>query len=113
MGHAGKLAEAVKARRTQLKGFPVLAGVGDGAGQYPPQARRPARNGGLVEFAGIGPAPMASMLLADMGATVIRIDRVTQADLGVPMADEHEFTKRSRSIIKLDLKRPDAIEALR
>jgi alpha-methylacyl-CoA racemase len=65
----------------------------------------------IVEFAGIGPAPMAAMLLADMGATVIRIDRVAQADLGVPMADEHEFTRRSRAAIKLDLKRPEAIAA--
>lgn len=66
----------------------------------------------IVEFAGIGPAPMASMLLADMGATVIRIDRVTQADLGVPMADEHEFTKRGRAIIRLDLKQPEAIASV-
>jgi alpha-methylacyl-CoA racemase len=63
----------------------------------------------IVEFAGIGPAPMASMLLADMGATVLRIDRVAPADLGVPMAKEHEFTQRSRASIELDLKRPEAI----
>jgi alpha-methylacyl-CoA racemase len=62
----------------------------------------------IVEFAGIGPAPMASMLLADMGATVLRIDRVAQADLGVPMAREHEFTQRSRAAIGLDLKKPEA-----
>ncbi|HVY14922.1 MAG TPA: CaiB/BaiF CoA-transferase family protein [Rhodopila sp.] len=66
----------------------------------------------IVEFAGIGPAPMAAMMLADMGATVIRIDRVAQADLGVPMADEHEFTRRSRAVIKLDLKRPEAVAAV-
>jgi crotonobetainyl-CoA:carnitine CoA-transferase CaiB-like acyl-CoA transferase len=66
----------------------------------------------IVEFAGIGPAPMASMLLADMGATVIRIDRTAAADLGVPMADEHEFTKRSRAVLKLDLKQPAAIQAV-
>jgi alpha-methylacyl-CoA racemase len=66
----------------------------------------------IVEFAGIGPAPMAAMMLADMGATVIRVDRVAQADLGVPMAQEHEFTKRSRAEIKLDLKRPEAVAAV-
>ncbi|HEX4367458.1 MAG TPA: CaiB/BaiF CoA-transferase family protein [Rhodopila sp.] len=63
----------------------------------------------IIEFAGIGPAPMASMLLADMGATILRIDRVAAADLGVPMAEEHEFTRRSRAAIALDLKRPEAI----
>jgi alpha-methylacyl-CoA racemase len=63
----------------------------------------------IVEFTGIGPAPMAAMLLADMGATVLRIDRVAPADLGVPMKEEHEFTRRSRAVLNLDLKRPEAI----
>jgi alpha-methylacyl-CoA racemase len=64
----------------------------------------------IVEFTGIGPAPMAGMLLADMGATVLRIDRVAPADLGVPMAEEHEFTRRTRAVLHLDLKRKAAIE---
>ena len=63
----------------------------------------------IVEFTGIGPAPMAAMLLADMGATVLRIDRVAAADLGVPMAEEHEFTRRSRAVLNLDLKQPDSV----
>jgi alpha-methylacyl-CoA racemase len=64
----------------------------------------------IVEFTGIGPGPMAAMLLADMGATVLRIDRVAPADLGVPIAEEHEFTRRSRAVLNLDLKKPDAID---
>ncbi len=64
----------------------------------------------IVEFTGIGPAPMAAMLLADMGATVLRIDRVAPSDLGVPVAEEHEFTRRSRAVLNLDLKRPEAID---
>src|SRR4051794_7472591 len=63
----------------------------------------------IIEFAGIGPAPLAAMLLADMGATVIRIDRVAAVDLGVPMADHLDFTKRNRAVLKLDLKKPEAI----
>jgi alpha-methylacyl-CoA racemase len=63
----------------------------------------------IVEFTGIGPAPMAAMLLADMGATVLRIDRVAPADLGVPLDEEHEFTRRSRAVLHLDLKRPTAV----
>jgi alpha-methylacyl-CoA racemase len=62
----------------------------------------------IVEFTGIGPAPMAAMLLADMGATVLRIDRLAPSDLGVPMAEEHEFTRRSRAVLNLDLKTPAA-----
>lgn len=63
----------------------------------------------IVEFTGIGPAPMAAMLLADMGATVLRIDRIAASDLGVKLAEEHEFTRRSRAVLNLDLKRPEAI----
>ncbi len=63
----------------------------------------------IIEFTGIGPAPLAAMLLADMGATVLRIDRPTAADLGVPMAEEHEFTRRSRAVLHLDLKRAEAV----
>jgi len=66
----------------------------------------------ILEFAGIGPAPMAAMLLADMGATVLRIDRVAPADLGVPMPTQFEFTLRSRAAIRLDLKTPKSIDLL-
>ena len=51
----------------------------------------------IIEFAGIGPGPMAAMMLADMGATVLRIDRVEPSDLGVKMPQEFEFTRRSRA----------------
>jgi crotonobetainyl-CoA:carnitine CoA-transferase CaiB-like acyl-CoA transferase len=63
----------------------------------------------IIEFAGIGPAPMAAMMLADMGATVIRIDRTGPADLGIPMPEKFEFTKRSRAALGLDLKKPESI----
>jgi len=64
----------------------------------------------IVEFAGIGPAPMAAMMLADMGATVLRLDRPGPADLGVPMPEQFEFTKRSRAAVGIDLKKPAAID---
>ena len=64
----------------------------------------------VIEFAGIGPGPLAAMLLADMGATVLRIDRATDAGLGLPVPSELDFTRRSRATIALDLKQPAAIE---
>jgi crotonobetainyl-CoA:carnitine CoA-transferase CaiB-like acyl-CoA transferase len=64
----------------------------------------------IVEFAGIGPAPMASMMLADMGATVLRIDRTEASGLGVPIPEQFEFTKRSRAAVALDLKRKEAVD---
>src|SRR6476660_3224100 len=63
----------------------------------------------VLEFAGIGPCPMAAMMLAEMGASVLRIDRVADSDLGIPMATKFEVLKRSRHIIRLDLKRPEAV----
>jgi alpha-methylacyl-CoA racemase len=63
----------------------------------------------VVEFAGIGPAPLASTLLADMGATVVRIDRVADSGLGVPVPEQYDFTRRSRATIGLDLKKPEAV----
>ena len=61
----------------------------------------------IVEFAGIGPGPFAGMMLADMGATVIRIDRPGPA----PDRPEHDFMARGRKSIVLDLKKPDAVQA--
>jgi alpha-methylacyl-CoA racemase len=37
----------------------------------------------VVEFAGIGPGPMCGMLLADLGAEVLRLDRLVPSGLGV------------------------------
>ena len=63
----------------------------------------------IIEFAGIGPAPMASMMLADMGATIVRIDRLSPGDAAVTMPEQFEFTKRSRAVVALDLKKPENI----
>ena len=63
----------------------------------------------IVEFAGIGPGPLAAMILADMGATVLRIDRATDAGLGIPVPQVHDFTRRGRATVALDLKKPEAV----
>ena len=64
----------------------------------------------VVELEGIGPAPMAAMLLADLGATVIRIERKQPVDLGVARPARFNPLLRNRSSIALDLKQPAAIE---
>ncbi|MEZ0123457.1 MAG: CaiB/BaiF CoA transferase family protein [Candidatus Reddybacter sp.] len=66
----------------------------------------------VIELAGIGPAPMAAMMLSDMGAEVIRVDRLTASGLGIPMPKKFNFLGRGRKSIALDLKNPDGIEAL-
>ncbi len=62
----------------------------------------------LIEFAGIGPGPFCAMLLSDMGADVIRIDRKG----GSPGAGANDITSRGRRSVALDLKKPEAVEAV-
>jgi alpha-methylacyl-CoA racemase len=63
----------------------------------------------IVEFAGIGPGPMAAMLFADLGAEVVRVDRTTASDLGIGMLAKFELLHRSRPSIAVDLKHPEGI----
>src|SRR5262245_39248201 len=59
----------------------------------------------IIEMAGIGPAPFAAMLLADMGAEVIRVDRREAADLGLPGREPRfEVLHRGRRSITADVK---------
>jgi alpha-methylacyl-CoA racemase len=63
----------------------------------------------IVEFAGIGPGPMAAMLFADLGARVIRVDRLAASGLGLDVPTRFALLERSRPSIALDLKHPDGI----
>jgi alpha-methylacyl-CoA racemase len=63
----------------------------------------------IVEFAGIGPGPMAAMLFADLGARVIRVDRISASDLGIAVPTRFELLTRSRPSVAVDLKHPDGI----
>jgi alpha-methylacyl-CoA racemase len=58
----------------------------------------------IVELAGIGPGPMCAMLLADLGATVLRIDRPGGSDLGLPRPLRYDLLLRGRYSIAVDLK---------
>jgi crotonobetainyl-CoA:carnitine CoA-transferase CaiB-like acyl-CoA transferase len=60
----------------------------------------------VVELAGIGPGPMCAMLLADLGATVLRIDRPGPQDLGVARPLRYDLLLRGRRSLAVDLKRP-------
>ena len=61
----------------------------------------------VVEFAGIGPGPFCGMMLADMGAQILRIDR-TGGDWPPPIDPACDFTARGRRSIAIDLKKPGA-----
>src|SRR5580700_11195096 len=61
----------------------------------------------VVELTGIGPGPMCAMLLADLGATVLRIDRPEPSDLGLQRELRYDLLLRGRPALALDLKSPD------
>jgi len=64
----------------------------------------------IIELAGLGPCPMAAMLLAELGATVLRIDRKEPVELGLKRPLRFDLLRRSRKAIPLDLKSPAAID---
>ena len=67
----------------------------------------------VLELAGIGPGPFCGMLLADMGADVLRIDRLQRSALGLaPIDPKYDVMLRGRRSIALDLKQPDSVEAV-
>lgn len=61
----------------------------------------------IVEIEGIGPGPMACMLLADMGATVLRVTRADNSGPGLDQPPALDFLMRGRSSVAVDLKHPD------
>ncbi|MEE1754061.1 CaiB/BaiF CoA transferase family protein [Streptomyces sp. SP18CS02] len=59
----------------------------------------------VVELAGIGPGPFAAMLLADLGADVVRVDRPGGAGLAIDPA--YDLTNRNKRSVLIDLKADD------
>jgi len=64
----------------------------------------------IVELAGIGPGPMCAMTLADLGATVLRVERKTPSNLGIPRPLKYNLLLRGREQIAVDLKAPEGVE---
>lgn len=63
----------------------------------------------VVELQGIGPGPFCGMMLADMGAEIIRIDRAASAG---QKANKTDFLARGRKSIAVDLKNPEGVETV-
>ncbi|WP_433709340.1 CaiB/BaiF CoA transferase family protein [Nocardia sp. CA-084685] len=65
----------------------------------------------VVELAGLGPGPFATMMLADLGADVVRIDRPAAAGV-FPGRPEQDLLNRGKRSVILDLKQPEAVEVV-
>ena len=66
----------------------------------------------IVELAGIGPAPYGAMLLADLGADVVRIDRAANVVGGDPGSPPGDLLSRGRRSVGVDLKDGDGVAAV-
>jgi alpha-methylacyl-CoA racemase len=71
----------------------------------------PLRGVRVVELAGLGPAPFAAMLLADLGADVIRIDRPGGGLAAAPQ--RYDLLLRGRPRVAVDLKRPEGVRVVK
>ncbi|MCK1522873.1 MULTISPECIES: CaiB/BaiF CoA-transferase family protein [unclassified Bradyrhizobium] len=63
----------------------------------------------VVEMGGIGPAPFAGALLGDLGADVVRIDRIAKPGVEPDLPAQFDFYNRNKRSVALDLKQPQAI----
>lgn len=61
----------------------------------------------VIEFAGLGPAPFAAMLLADMGADVVRLERCVSDNL---LGIEYDVLNRGKRSVAVDLKSPQGLD---
>ncbi len=66
----------------------------------------------VVEIASIGPGPMCAMLLSDLGATVLRVDRASAVGVEPALAPQFATLQRGRQSIAVDLKNPDGVETV-
>jgi alpha-methylacyl-CoA racemase len=75
-------------------------------------SRGPLQGLQVIELAAIGPVPMCGMLLADLGADVIRIDRLEDSGLGLAVPPRFDVHARGRRSASIDLKQPAGREAV-
>jgi alpha-methylacyl-CoA racemase len=66
----------------------------------------------IIELAGIGPGPLCAMLLSDMGAEVLRIDRIQPSDLGIRAPHRFDLLCRGRRSVGIDLRKEQGREVL-
>ena len=67
----------------------------------------------IVEMSNIGPAPFCAMLLADLGADVLRVSRLTTVDLGFEMEPRFDLLNRNKQAAAIDLKAPEGVETVK
>lgn len=67
----------------------------------------------VIEMAGLGPVPLAGLMLAEMGAEVLRVERLGAGRDFLGLPKRYDLDRHGRHIVKLDLKRPEGVALLR
>jgi alpha-methylacyl-CoA racemase len=73
------------------------------------QRSGPLKGVRIVEMSNIGPGPFCGMLLADLGADVVSVQRLSTGDLGFDIDTRFDFLNRSKSAVGVDLKSPEGV----
>src|SRR5439155_3692470 len=81
---------------------------GGGCGDSVALMSGPLQGTKVIEMAGIGPGPFAAMMLADMGADVLRVDRPNARVLN----PHQDVLNRGRRSVAVDLKHPDGVQTV-
>lgn len=66
----------------------------------------------VIEMAGLGPVPLAGLMLSEMGAEVLRIERLGSTRPLLSLPDEYDIDRHGRSILRIDLKRREGVELM-
>ncbi|WP_281406228.1 CaiB/BaiF CoA-transferase family protein [Aquamicrobium sp. LC103] len=66
----------------------------------------------VIEMAGLGPVPLAGLMLSELGARVVRIERLKAERSFLHVPPEFDLDRHGREILRLDLKRPEGVELL-
>ncbi|TIW87566.1 MAG: CoA transferase, partial [Mesorhizobium sp.] len=64
----------------------------------------------VIEMAGLGPVPWAGLMLSEMGAEVLRIERTATSQPLLSLPDKYNIDRHGRSILRLDLKRREGTD---
>ena len=65
----------------------------------------------VVELAAVGPLPFCTMMLGDMGADVLRVERVGKAATDRDLSAKYDLRSRNKRSVTIDLKRPEGVDA--
>ena len=71
---------------------------------------RPLAGLRIVEMAGLGPVPLAGLILSELGARVLRVERISNEQAFLAAPAEFDLDRHGRDIVRIDLKRPEGIE---